>query len=274
MCEDATLAAHTRRGTRWPPLFLLRRRRRRSTSRRRRVQALRRVVPAGGDVCPAARGARIHVVTGRPGLGATEIAFQALRPGPSTSIPSTPAPDCSRSCTKPPVPILRQSSPASPRVPPPLGHPLARRRSDSRTPTPSRSGQRPPQRYTLKPSATSRASADSLTAGLTPDFIGRPDGLPGLRRLRHQFQAGPLARARRQVPGPGVRETWTSSTAMPPTASSQSTDSWCCEDDRHFFPPYEAAALVGTRACRGAAGSRPRPRRTERPSRRSDHADA
>ena len=90
-----------------------------------------------------------------------------------------------------------------------------------------------------------------LTAGFTPDFIERPDGLPGLVK----------------VYGPGI----TPHTIRPllPALKYQalaagsvdivdgfSTDGLLARfglvvlaDDRHFFPPYEAAALLGPRAA-------------------------
>jgi glycine betaine/choline ABC-type transport system substrate-binding protein len=92
--------------------------------------------------------------------------------------------------------------------------------------------------------------APRLTAGLTPDFIGRPDGLPGLRRA-YGMRFGdvrPLAQALkyRALASGGVD-----------VVDGYSTDGLIArydlvvlDDDRHFFPPYEAAALVGARLRR------------------------
>jgi osmoprotectant transport system permease protein len=114
--------------------------------------------------------------------------------------------------------------------------------------------------------AVRRATADSLDlrtlsdlgrvsvrmiAGFTPDFIGRPDGLAGLRDayglefrdVRSLLQAvkyEALAEGRVDV------------------IDGYSTDGFIArydlvvlEDDRGFFPPYEAAALVNERIATG-----------------------
>lgn len=93
-------------------------------------------------------------------------------------------------------------------------------------------------------------AAPALVGGFTPDFIGRADGLVGLRAaydlefadVRSLLQAvkyGALAgRAVDVIDG-------------------YSTDGFIArydlvvlEDDRNFFPPYEAAALAGSRLAR------------------------
>ena len=83
-----------------------------------------------------------------------------------------------------------------------------------------------------------------MRAGLTADFIGRPDGLPGLReaygmRLR---EVNPLA--------PAVKYQALASGAVD-IVDAYSTDGLLerypitvLTDDRRFFPPYDAAALV------------------------------
>ncbi|MEX2466606.1 MAG: glycine betaine ABC transporter substrate-binding protein [Gemmatimonadota bacterium] len=87
--------------------------------------------------------------------------------------------------------------------------------------------------------------ADRLVAGLSPDFIGRADGLEGLRQVYgiEPRQVRPLlqavkyqALANREVD----------------VIDGYSTDGSIArygfvvlEDDRRFFPPYDAAALVG-----------------------------
>jgi len=86
-----------------------------------------------------------------------------------------------------------------------------------------------------------------LRAGLTPDFIGRPDGLPGIQgaygiRFADVRPLGPAVKyqalAARQVD----------------VIDGYSTDGLIIRydlvvltDDRHFFPPYDAAAVVSRR---------------------------
>jgi len=91
-----------------------------------------------------------------------------------------------------------------------------------------------------------RASA-SLRAGLTPDFIGRADGLPGLQRayglrFRDVRALGPAVKYQALAAG------------QVDVIDGYSTDGLIARydlvvlsDDRHFFPPYEAAALVSAR---------------------------
>ncbi|HVZ47313.1 MAG TPA: glycine betaine ABC transporter substrate-binding protein, partial [Gemmatimonadaceae bacterium] len=93
----------------------------------------------------------------------------------------------------------------------------------------------------------------SLTAGFTNDFIGRADGLAGLSnayglRLR---DVRPLA--------PAVKYTALAERGVD-VIDGYSTDGLLSkydlvtlDDDRHFFPPYEAAAIVSPRI----AGGRP-----------------
>ena len=84
----------------------------------------------------------------------------------------------------------------------------------------------------------------TLRAGLTPDFIGRPDGLPGLEKaygLRFGSVRALLAAVKYQALAEGQVD----------VIDGYSTDGFIArydlvvlEDDQHFFPPYEAAALV------------------------------
>jgi len=110
--------------------------------------------------------------------------------------------------------------------------------------------------------AVRRATADSLRlatlsdlarvsarirAGLTPDFIGRADGLPGLQRayglrFRDVRALGPAVKYQALAAG------------QVDVIDGYSTDGLIARydlvvltDDRHFFPPYEAAALVSAR---------------------------
>ncbi len=190
----------------------------------------------------------------RPGLGATEVAFRAIRSGAIDVYPEYTGTGL--------LAILHDSLPDSlardsravyahvahatterygARWLPPLGfentYAIAVRRE-----TASRHGLR-----TL--SDLARAST-LLTGGLTADFIGRPDGLPGLRRtydLRPR-SVRPLAPALKyQALATGAVD----------FVDGYSTDGLLAKydlvvlvDDKRFFPPYQAAALVGARVTR------------------------
>lgn len=89
-----------------------------------------------------------------------------------------------------------------------------------------------------------------ITAGFTADFIGRADGLAGLRRVYGLAPAAvrPLA--------PAVKYQALASGAVD-VVDGYSTDGLLArydlvtlDDDKHFFPPYEAAALVSSRIAR------------------------
>jgi osmoprotectant transport system permease protein len=85
----------------------------------------------------------------------------------------------------------------------------------------------------------------SLRAGLTPDFIGRPDGLAGLRvayGLELREVRALSAAVKYQALASGAVD----------VIDGYSTDGQIARypltiliDDRRFFPPYDAAALVG-----------------------------
>jgi osmoprotectant transport system permease protein len=90
-------------------------------------------------------------------------------------------------------------------------------------------------------------AAQSLRAGLTPDFIGRADGLPGLQR------AYGLRFDDVRALGPAVKYQALAAGQVD-VIDGYSTDGLIARydlvvlgDDRHFFPPYEAAALVSAR---------------------------
>jgi len=90
-------------------------------------------------------------------------------------------------------------------------------------------------------------SAPRLRAGLTPDFIGRPDGLPGIQgaygiRFADVRALGPAVKYQALAAG------------QVDVIDGYSTDGLIVRydlvvltDDRHFFPPYEAAAVVSRR---------------------------
>ncbi|HKV51008.1 MAG TPA: glycine betaine ABC transporter substrate-binding protein, partial [Gemmatimonadaceae bacterium] len=92
--------------------------------------------------------------------------------------------------------------------------------------------------------------APMLRAGLTPDFIGRADGLPGLAHAYglHFASVKPLNQA--------LKYRALASDKVD-VVDGYSTDGSIAryglvvlDDDRHFFPPYQAAALVGARLQR------------------------
>jgi osmoprotectant transport system substrate-binding protein/osmoprotectant transport system permease protein len=189
-------------------------------------------------------------VSRRPGLGATEVAFGALRAGAIDVYPEYTGTGL--------LVILRETPQSDPQAVfakvqrefddrfgvrwlPPLGfentYAIAVRRETA-------------ERFGLRALSDLARVAPQLTAGLTPDFIGRPDGLPGLRRaygMRFRDMR-PLAQALkyRALASGGVD-----------VVDGYSTDGLIdryglvvLEDDRHFFPPYEAAALVGAKLRR------------------------
>jgi len=88
--------------------------------------------------------------------------------------------------------------------------------------------------------------ADSLVGGFSPDFLGRGDGLPGLREaydLRLADARSLLQAVKYEALAEGRVD----------VIDGYSTDGFIArydlvvlEDDRGFFPPYEAAALVGS----------------------------
>jgi osmoprotectant transport system permease protein len=86
--------------------------------------------------------------------------------------------------------------------------------------------------------------APTLRAGLTPDFIGRDDGLPGLGRaygIRFREVRALLSAVKYQALAAGQVD----------VIDGYSTDGLILKydlavlaDDRGFFPPYEAAAVI------------------------------
>jgi osmoprotectant transport system permease protein len=184
----------------------------------------------------------------RPGLGATEIAFGALRRGAIDVYPEYTGTGL--------IAILHDSLPDSVladsravfahvarrfaeeyrvRWLPPLGfqntYAIAVTRATA-------------ARYHLRTLSDLARESPHLTAGFTADFIGRSDGLVGLSRVYglHPRAVRPLA--------PAVKYQALVSGAVD-VIDGYSTDGLLARydlvtlvDDRHFFPPYEAAALV------------------------------
>jgi osmoprotectant transport system permease protein len=106
-------------------------------------------------------------------------------------------------------------------------------------------------RYHLRTVSDLAREASHLTAGITPDFIGRPDGLEGLAQ-----RYGASIRPQTVKPLlPALKYGALASGAVD-VIDGFSTDGLIerynlvvLEDDRSFFPPYEAAALVSPRAA-------------------------
>jgi osmoprotectant transport system permease protein len=191
--------------------------------------------------------ARGVAVDRRPGLGATEIAFGALRTGAVDVYPEYTGTGL--------LAILGEAPRRDPREVydrvsrefrrrwgtrwlPPLGfentYAIAVRRETA-------------QRHRLATLSDLARIAPTLRAGLTADFIGRPDGLPGLARaygLRFGEVHALLPAVKYQALAAGEVD----------VIDGYSTDGLIArydlvilEDDRRFFPPYEAAALVSRR---------------------------
>lgn len=190
----------------------------------------------------------------RPGLGATEIAFSALRTSAIDVYPEYTGTGL--------VAILRDSVSAAMRRDPRLAFARVAREF------PERFGVRwlPPlgfqngyaiavrretaERLQLRTLSDVAARGQSLTAGFTADFIGRPDGLAGLSEAYGlSFRTvRPLA--------PAVKYEALASSGVD-IIDGYSTDGLLAkfdlvtlDDDRRFFPPYEAAALVSPRLAR------------------------
>jgi osmoprotectant transport system permease protein len=189
--------------------------------------------------------ARGFPVDRRLGLGATEIAFQALRTDAIDVYPEytgtgllailgqSPSPD-------PHQVFLRVAREFRERYGvrwlPPLGfqntYAIAVRRETAR-------------RLSLATLTDLARVSGTLKAGLTPDFIGRADGLPGLAKaygLRFGSVRALLPAVKYQALAAGEVD----------VIDGYSTDGFIArydlvvlEDDRRFFPPYQAAALVG-----------------------------
>jgi osmoprotectant transport system permease protein len=180
----------------------------------------------------------------RLGLGATEIAFSALRSNRIDVYPEYTGTGLLAILGERPSPDPRQvyaqvarefRTRYNTRWLPPLGfqntYAIAVRSETAR-------------RYHLKTlSDLARVSA-TMRAGLTPDFIGRADGLPGLNKaygIRFRSVRALLAAVKYQALAAGEVD----------VIDGYSTDGFIVrydlvvlEDDRSFFPPYEAAALV------------------------------
>ncbi len=183
----------------------------------------------------------------RLGLGATEIAFQALRTGAIDVYPEYTGTGL--------VAVLDQSPEGSAgdvfrtvsrefrerwgvHWLPPLGfentYAIAVRRESA-------------EADGLRTLSDLARVADGYVGGFSPDFIGRLDGLPGLRSaygLRVQAERSLLQAVKYEALDRGEVD----------VVDGYSTDGRIdrydfvvLEDDREFFPPYEASPLVGRR---------------------------
>lgn len=110
-------------------------------------------------------------------------------------------------------------------------------------------------RFNLRTLSDLAREGPHLTAGFTPDFIGRNDGLVGLSRVY-----GLRPRVVRPLV-PAVKYQALASGAVD-VIDGYSTDGLLARydlvtliDDKHFFPPYEAAALISDRLGRDAPGA-------------------
>ena len=197
---------------------------------------------------------RGFAVDRKPGLGATEIAFGALRANAIDVYPEYTGTGL--------IAILHDTLPdstlADPRAV--FAH-VARRFSDvyGTRWLPSLGFQNTyaiavtratASRYRLRTLSDLARESTHLTAGFTADFIGRSDGLVGLARVY-----GLRPRAVRPL-APAVKYQALASGAVD-VIDGYSTDGLLARydlvtliDDRHFFPPYEAAPLVSARLQR------------------------
>jgi osmoprotectant transport system permease protein len=199
-----------------------------------------------------ARGFRVDR---RPGLGATEIAFNALRTSAIDVYPEYTGTGL--------LAILGEQPSSDPRAVyqqvsrefrrrynvrwlPPLGfqntYAIAVRRATA-------------EQLNLANLSDLARTGPTLRAGLTADFIGRPDGLPGLEKaygIRFRSVRALLPAVKYQALAAGEVD----------IIDGYSTDGFIArydlvilKDDRSFFPPYEAAALLSPRMSREGAAA-------------------
>ena len=105
------------------------------------------------------------------------------------------------------------------------------------------------EKYRLRTLTDLARESTHLTAGFTADFIDRPDGLAGLRRSYSIQPAAvkPLLPALKyQALANGGVDLIDGFSTDGLLARYQLT---VLQDDRHFFPPYEAAAVLSARAA-------------------------
>lgn len=187
----------------------------------------------------------------RPGLGATEIAFQALQSGAIDVYPEYTGTGLLALLGEVPEGGAREVFLRVARVfperwgvhwLPPLGfentYAVAMRRETA-------------ERLGIRTLSDLARTASTLTGGFSPDFIGRADGLAGLRRAYGVEFAGVrslLQSVKYQALAAGEVD----------VIDGYSTDGLIARydlvvlrDDIGFFPPYEAAPLVSKRLWEG-----------------------
>ncbi len=195
------------------------------------------------------------VVERRPGLGSTEIIFSALRTGAVDVYPEYTGTGL--------LAVLHDALPPEALADPRRVHAHVDRTFQARW------GMRwlPPlgfqntfalavrpetaARYRLRTLTDLTREGAHLSAGFTPDFIERSDGLAGLARVY-----GDGIRPSKVTPLlPALKYEALAGGAVD-VVDGFSTDGLLARyglvvlaDDRHFFPPYEAAALLGRRAA-------------------------
>ena len=203
--------------------------------------------------------ARGFAVERRPGLGATEIAFGALRTNAidvypeytGTGLIAILHDSLSDSLAADPRAVFSRVSRQFAQLYhvrwlPPLGfqntYAIAVTRKTA-------------AQYRLRTLTDLARESSHLTAGFTADFIGRSDGLVALSRVYgiRPRDVRPLA--------PAVKYQALASGAVD-VIDGYSTDGLLSKynlitlvDDRHFFPPYEAAALVSAELDRRVPGA-------------------
>ncbi len=194
------------------------------------------------------------MVQRRPGLGSTEVAFQALRTNAIDVYPEYTGTGL--------IAVLRDSATAAMREDPRLlfahvanrfellygvrwlpplgfanGYAIAVRRETA-------------ERRRLRTLSDLARESPALSAGFTSDFIGRSDGFAGLSRVYglQLKSVKPLA--------PAIKYEALATNAID-VIDGYSTDGLLARydlavlaDDRHFFPPYDAAAIVSPRIAR------------------------
>jgi len=188
-----------------------------------------------------ARGVRVDR---RPGLGATEVAFRALMSGAIDVYPEYTGTGLLVLLHEPPrggaADVYARVAAEFPRRfqlrwLPPLGfentYAIAMRRGSADS-------------LGVRTLSDLARVAPTLRAGLTPDFIGRADGLPGLARaygmhFRDLRALLPAVKYRALAAGEvDVVDGYSTDGLI------ERYDLRVLSDDRRFFPPYEAAALI------------------------------
>lgn len=191
----------------------------------------------------------------RPGLGTTEVAFGALRTGAIDIYPEYTGTGL--------LVVLHDTLPAAELADPRRVYAYVARafaeRYDVRWLPPLgfentfAIAVRPEtaEKYGLRTLSDLAREASHLRGGFTPDFIGRSDGLEGLIQtygsgIRPGTVRPLLAALKYQALAGGAVD----------VIDAFSTDGLLAryglvvlQDDRHFFPPYQAAALLGPRAA-------------------------